>query len=362
VEFALKILPSTSPIRRCAIGCAALFLLGACGGESESESAPESALSPGASDSGGRAVVVGRRGSSQAEGVSCADGVAIVTRVAPTVWLVVDGSSSMQSEFAASESRWDALRSTLMDRTGVVASLQNIVRFGLVIYSGGETASQCPTLLTVDPALNNFAAIDAMYPMETDHEGTPTDRALDYVFTNFAMLDRPLADTLANPVYVILATDGAPNDPCGTADDGPVRQRVVDLTADASRAGANVYVISLAGDDTSLASHLDEVAGVTTSKHRPFVPAKKQQLIEALSGVVTDGTCQVILNGTVRAGEECKGEVSLEGESLACDRDDGWRLTSPNTLQLTGTACSTFLSKPSSRVEATFPCEIFVPD
>jgi hypothetical protein len=340
------------------LGSVALLLLGACSAGVEPESGPASALTPDASPNGGRAVVLGPNGSSHTTGASCVDGVAIVTRVIPTVWLVVDGSSSMESEFAAAETRWSALRSTLMDATGIVATLQRLVRFGLVIYSGGDRASQCVKLITVDPALNNFAAIDAMYPMASVDQGTPTDKALDYVFTNFAMLDRPLPDMLANPVYVILATDGAPNDPCGSSQ---VEQRVVDLTADATEAGANVYVISLAGSDASLQSHLNDVADVTASKRRPFVPAKKKQLIDALNSVVTDGTCQVILNGKVRAGEECNGRVSLGGQPLACDSDDGWRLTSPNTLQLMGTACSTFLSKPT-QLQANFPCEVFIPD
>ena len=74
-------------------------------------------------------------------GGSCAQGMATATPVTPTVWLVLDGSSSMNTAFGASGTRWQTLRSTLMDPGGIVESLQSAVRFGMVIYSGSATWS-----------------------------------------------------------------------------------------------------------------------------------------------------------------------------------------------------------------------------
>ena len=61
-------------------------------------------------------------GPASAEG-ACAEGSANATPITPTIWLVVDGSSSMETDFEPGVSRWDALRATLMGPAGVVASL-----------------------------------------------------------------------------------------------------------------------------------------------------------------------------------------------------------------------------------------------
>src|SRR6201999_576929 len=109
---------------------------------------------------------------------TCASGMQSTTPVTPTVWLVVDGSSSMSSMFGQG-SRWLALRSTLMDPGGVVDALQASVRFGLVIYAGGEESSNCVQLVTAPPALNNLSKLSAQYPMNPVAQGTPTDKALE---------------------------------------------------------------------------------------------------------------------------------------------------------------------------------------
>jgi hypothetical protein len=299
----------------------------------------------------------------------CAEAVAAVTAVTPTVWLVVDGSTSMDEAFSGTESRWSALRSTLVGPTGIVPTLQASVRFGMVIYAGGQAGAECVTLQTVDAALNNFAAIDAAYPMTPVASGTPTDKALDHVFMNLAMLDRPPAEALANPVYVVLATDGAPNDLCGgnggrgggRGSNAAVEPRVVDIARAGSQSGANLYIISLAGDDAQLQSHLEQVASVTISGQPPYSPATQAELVSAIGSVVSTGTCQILLNGTVRPGLECMGQVLLNGQPIGCNDPNGWRLTGPGTFQLTGTACDAFLSM-QAQLQASFPCEVFIPD
>jgi hypothetical protein len=69
----------------------------------------------------------------------------------------------------------------------------------------------------------------------------------------------------------------------------------------------------------------------------------------------------VRLDGKVIAGKECSGEVSLNGNTLACDQADGWKLADESTVQLTGMACDSFLQM-QSLVHATFPCDAFSPD
>jgi hypothetical protein len=286
--------------------------------------------------------------------------------VIPTVWLVVDGSSSMNARFEGSGSRWLALRSTLMDAGGVVDALQAHVRFGLVIYAGGDPAS-CVQLVTVAPALNNSSALSAQYPLRPLAQGTPTDKALEHVVNNLPVLNTGTLDAAADPVYVVLATDGQPNDNCGAGGGGlglagvSVEQRVVDVTEAGTRGGMQMFVISLAGADDRLQSHLERVAAATASQTPPFVPATQRDLVGAFQKVIGSASCQVSLDGIVEKGRECAGRVLLNSAALPCNQADGWSLFDPRTVQLTGAACEMFLEH-TSMVVADFPCDAFSPN
>ena len=293
---------------------------------------------------------------------TCASGMQSTTPVTPTVWLVVDGSSSMSSSFEGQSSRWVALRQTLMAPGGVVDSLQASVRFGLVIYAGGDS-SDCVQLITVDPALNNLSTLSAQYPMNPVAQGTPTDKALEYVVNNLPVLNTGSLDANMGPVYVVLATDGQPNDNCaGSRQSGAtVEQRVVDATEEGTRNGMQMYVISMAGGDTRLQSHLEMVAAATASKTPPYAPSTKGDLISAFQKVIGSASCLVSLDGHVEQGKECAGSVQLNSTALQCNKADGWMLFDPSTVQLTGAACDMFLAH-TSMVIASFPCEVFSPN
>jgi hypothetical protein len=88
------------------------------------------------------------------------------------------------------------------------------------------------------------------------------------------------------------------------------------------------------------------------------VPSTKDDLVAAFRKIVGSATCQVNLNGKIDAGKECSGNVSLNGANLTCNDANGWRLSDPQTVQLTGTACDKFVSMDSA-VTAKFPCEVF---
>jgi hypothetical protein len=299
---------------------------------------------------------------------TCAEGVANAMPITPTVWLVVDGSSSMTQAFEAGVTRWQALRATLMDPGGVVASLEAVARIGMVIYSGGGgleglLGGECVNLVTVEPALNNYAALDAQYPQAPIGTGTPTDKALDHVVTTLPVTNQQTLDVDEGPIFVVLATDGQPNDSCagGFGDDAAVEQNVIDVTARGTQMGMEMLIISLAGGDAQLQSHLEQVAQATRTQTPPFVPATQGELIATFIDIIGGATCQVALDGTVMDGQQCRGEVRLNGNALICDSDDGWRLRDPRTVQLTGAACDSFRAM-ASQVYASFPCEVFSPD
>lgn len=338
---------------------------------------------------------------------TCAEGLANTSPVTPTVWLVIDGSGSMAEDFGGS-TRWESLRSALMAPDGVVSSLQQFVKFGMVIYSGGAqttpactggtvnfacgcyTGSEaaccsaacggtppmptgtCAELISVDPVLSNFSALDTKYPRDQVGGWTPTDRALEHVVTNLPVLNGPnLPDVKKDPIYVILATDGAPNDQCspgmgggggvGSGFQSEVATRVVNTVTAGVQKGMHMFVISLAGMDAQLRTHLEQVAQIGSPGQKPFEPSTKNDLVAALQQIIGGATCQVKLNGVVSMGQECQGQVAVNGAPLPCNSDNGWRLTDERTVQLTGTACTSFLGT-ASQVRAVFPCEVFRPD
>lgn len=317
--------------------------------------------------SGAKAGAGGKSGGAAGlPGNTCAQALADTAPVTPTIWLVVDGSSSMTNNFANGSTRWQALRSTLIDQGGVVDTLQDVAKFGMVIYAGNAaTPDNCVQLITVDPALNNLAAITEKYPVDPVSMGTPTDRALEHVVKNLPVQNGGGApDREEGPVYVVLATDGQPNKGCGDlagGNDTGVEQAVVDITKQGTEAGVNMYVISLAGNDRNLQNHLNKVAAATVTKTPPFVPSTKSELISTFQKIVNGASCQIDLKGQVDDGAECTGIIKLNEKTLPCNDDNGWRLIDKDTFQLTGTACGEFLGK-KSQVNAMFPCEVFRPD
>lgn len=341
----------------------------------------------------------GPAGAAGGGAAGCPMGRANAAPVTPTVWLVIDGSTSMNDDLGGT-TRWNALRSALMDPDGLVAQLQSAVHFGMVLYSGqfpvecdpsehvnracgcfrGFEDACCteacgympPTmdycmgqLALVPPAVNNHAAISMAYPPEPVGGWTPTDRALAHVVSQ---LPPGGATDPKHPIYTLLATDGAPNDWC--LDDGggafgrpqpAVLQRVIDNVTAGVMQGMQMFVISLAGDDAELRAHLEQAAQIGKPGQTPYEPANKQQLIDALRQIVGGATCQVSLDGTVTAGRECEGTVQLNGMPLPCGSPDGWQLLDPRTVQINGAACAAFLGAPSE-VTADFPCNVFAPD
>lgn len=312
-------------------------------------------------------------------GDTCAQGIANTSPVTPTVWLVLDGSGSMDEDFSG-ETRWTALRAALMDPGGIVETLASNVRFGMVLYSGAESddednpPAQCVNLTVVEPALDNYAGLDAQLPDEEPGGWTPTDQALVHVVDNLPVTNMAMLDVDIEPTYVVLATDGAPNDRCegdngqqgggqrggGSGLDPEVAQRVLDVVGRGVTLGMELLVISLAGGDDELQQHLEEVTGLANNGFAPFVPETRDELISTFQQIVGGASCRIVLDGTVAEGQECAGEVMLNGSPLECGGENGFRLEDPSTLQLLGTACSEFLAN-DSQVHAQFPCGVFSP-
>ena len=306
------------------------------------------------------------------EGQGCATADVRAARVTPTIWLVVDGSGSMSEPFGTSD-RWTSLREALMEpTTGVVPTLQAAVIWGLVEYDGPidigaffgmPTAGACPRLVVVEPTLNNFAAMDPAYPAAPLGGSTPTHNALDAVLTRVTT-PAPSPDGIISPTYVVLATDGQPNDMCSGgigADASPLVLAAAQKIADT---GTKMYVISLAGGDAALQAHLEQVAMIGGTGKPPFTPMSKDDLVKTFEEIVGGAVgCQIHLNGKVTLGSECSGYVNVGGAGdLPCNDPNGWHLKDEQTVEITGTACDAFKANKEASLHASFPCDVFTPD
>ena len=345
----------------------------------------------------------------------CASAVVQTAKNNPTVVFVIDGSGSMCAPFGNGGTRWQSLRRALLDpMTGLIYRLQDAVRFGATLYDGtidlllaltapmgstaqnppcslnsamGKEVGMCPLLLEAPAKPGNAMAIDTIFPARELGGSTPTDRAMSHVMDALIAAQKPQGpdDKPQGPVYVILATDGAPNDICvgGVGGDGsPQRQGVVAAVDRGAAAGIKTWVISLAGGDAALQAHLDEVAKHGDPKNanaHTFSPMNPDDLIMTLAQLLGGAIgCHIALSGSVMTGQECLGTVEQNGRALPCCQStapgmiscartptatpNGWRLTAPNSIELVGDACTNFLIGSGNLISASFPCAVFTPN
>lgn len=282
----------------------------------------------------------------------------------PTVLLLVDQSGSMNAEFGTSD-RWQTLRTALMEPTmGIVKTLQSQVRFGLTLYSGKDGAAPCPLLTTVNPMLNNFDPIDMAYPVPTDAiiDDTPTGESIDAAAKILQAVTDP------GPKVIVLATDGEP-DTCATPDPQTEQAKEVAIKAaqNAFAGGVFTFYISVGNEVSDM--HATEMANVGQGYPRNdpmqrFYRANDQkQLADAFATIVNGvRSCSFQLSGMVKEGSEGDGVVMVDGVAQPLNDPNGWRLSSPTTVELQGKACETVKdTSKDHKVNAEFPCDSIIP-
>jgi hypothetical protein len=335
----------------------------------------------------------------------CAEANVQTSRNTPVILFVIDGSGSMCDQFGGS-TRWQSLRTALLDPAmGLIHRLQGTAEFGMVLYDGTidivlaltaiggsppaecagrytemKMTGECPGLIQVPTAINNAAAIDMAFPMTELGGSTPTDKAMKAAVDQLIAAQMPGPDMMIKPQYIILATDGQPNDICvgGVGGDGMLQKQGVIAEVDrAAAANITTFVVSLAGGDMGLQMHLDEVArhgDPDNMMARTYSPETPEELVSALAALVGGAVgCDIFLDGMVQTGAECLGTVTLNGATLPCcqgtscggvavDPANGWMLKDPSTISLVGDTCTNFLVTADISLRAVFPCNVFVPD
>jgi hypothetical protein len=290
----------------------------------------------------------------------CAEVKLDATPKTPNVILVVDQSSSMEEDFGSNGSRWDALKRALLADDGLIAELESVVRFGLVLYSAEEDNATCPLLTEVSLALDNFDAIRDTYQPADMIADTPTGDALN------ALLDRLQGApdvTSDDPTIFVLATDGAP-DSCArlNPNDGTADPEAVAAVERAYSLGIRTFVIAVAEENELPQAHVRDLAnaGVGGAQGGQDAPSYRVRddrgLRDALRGIVGgELSCTVPLKGKVVTEDPCVGSVRLGGEPLGCNAPNGWRLVDESTIEIQGSACATL--KTGKLLEASFPCD-----
>ena len=205
-------------------------------------------------------------------GDSCAKAQLDSMRKMPTILFVIDGSGSMCAPFGGS-TRWQSLRTALLDPTnGLIYRLQQSVSFGMMLYDGTidfaalvggigamggggmtngceamyfdkKAEGDCPGLVELAPAVGNAMAIDMMYPATELGGSTPTDKAMNRAVDQMIAMVSTNPDVVNIPLYIILATDGQPNDICAACGRRRLVQRAgVIAPADARRGKQHNHV------------------------------------------------------------------------------------------------------------------------
>jgi hypothetical protein len=283
------------------------------------------------------------QGSGGAEGAECPELDEVLLPQVPTFQLVVDQSGSMNEDFGGGVSRWDAMRTTLVDPTdGVVAQLQSSIRFGLSLYSTGEM-NECPQVSSFPAQLDALDEITAVLEVQEPLGQTPTGESLELIVADL------VADTWEGEKIMVLTTDGEPDtcaipDPEG-ADVDAVRQVAVDAVTAAYGMGIRTFVISVGteiGED-----HLQALAnaGVGNDAGDPdaefWVANDTQALVDAFNAIV-DGVrpCDFPLSKPLTAELAPSCEVTVNDGPVPYDDPNGWVLDGETTLELQGDACS----------------------
>jgi len=396
-----------------------LVVLSGCGeaASSRDSTGGNDGGSSGLTGSGGSAagIAVMPSGGEAGRGMGCNDLSVVPMPVTPTVLILVDNSSSMFEPPNAPQLPWDLLYDALMNpTTGVVAPLQDEVRFGFSNYRGVTTTTTesdvaCAQMSTVPFKLGNYEAIRAVYePLGAERSPpgmnwqTPTGHAIR----------RATADLVAyepdppGPKYILLVTDGNP-DTCQAQDPQCGQDLSVKAIQDAKAQGIGTFVVGIGDIVTNPNNgcnmqqarcgslHLQDIANAgaglpvqapppeyvyqpcvarygsmvqatyapTTSQNAEFFTATTgAELRTAVEGLLNGViSCTFDMNATV-TGNPALGTVRVGDQAIPYgDMTSGWTLET-NQVQVTlqGAACEAF-KRDMEELFISFPCNVAVP-
>ncbi len=333
----------------------------------------------------------------------------------PTVFVLVDRSDSMFVPNSVTQlTAWLPLKTGVLS---VIAQLQGQIRFGFGAFSG-QQGGMCPIFDAIAPALNNAAAISAVYQPLTKLTGvkgeTPVTQVLPLV------QDLLTKEPTDGGKYILFVTDGEP-DFCDDGDPQCPADALVGRVQRLATAGTKTIVFGLKSEQSAISDvALQAVAnaGASQSVAAPFAgnasanvctacssrpgwlaewaglgttpscatvgkqvlgnygpaggnavvyhpdpndqAALTQQIASAISGVKS---CVFDLGGEISVNLRLLAEasVSIEGQVVPQSSDNGWRMNTGNQLELVGAGCTSWQKPESTKIDFNFPCDIIVP-
>lgn len=280
--------------------------------------------------------------------------------IVPTVILLIDQSGSMTADFDGTD-RWNAVRTALIEPgTGVIATLQDTVSFGLALYTsnGGDAGGECPVLTEVTHMTGNLDAITEIYEDESPTGDTPTGDSIDSVV---AVLAEEMAD---GPKIIVLATDGEP-DTCEVPNPQNGQVEAVTAVENAFTEDIQTFVISV-GNDVS-ETHLQDLAnaGVGWMPGDPdapfYVPSDQDAMVAAFEEIINGvRSCVLTLDTAILPGQADQGTVTINGVEITFDDPNGWQVNSPTEIELLGTSCEA-IQEGDVEITVEFTCQAIVP-
>jgi hypothetical protein len=293
-------------------------------------------------------------------------------RVIPNIMMIVDRSGSMDRDFSGCDpndpcefvapSRWDAVVDALVGTNGLVPELDAIARFGLTLYWKSTSSSPDGTMCaqTEGVAFSQTLgattdAIAATFASNNPGGYTPTAEAIESVTASLDASPPP-----EGPTVYLLATDGQPNG-CDQNEENEDQNNSVSAVSAAFDQSVETFVLGVNFDD----SHLQDLANAgqgVASGATLWTADSVQELQTALAQIVEQNIpCTVKLtDGQIDIVQACDGQVTLNGEELACNSATrGWQALDGTTIELMGSACDDWRGG-SAELKAVFPCYVVV--
>ena len=304
--------------------------------------------------------------------VGCVPGDFPLTRAYPSVMLVIDRSTSMNTAFGTS-TRWVVLKEAL---AAALPPIDRTIALGALIFpAGGGGACVAPSAPDIDPALSNASAVMAKLLERNPSGSTPTAESLEVAASSLAGLR-----TATSARALVLATDGAPGcnttlDPatctcisgtrCTRAERCLDDKRTVATIARAAAQGIPTYVIGL--QDAANATYSDVLDAMAVAGGKPrtgaarkyYAATSRAELDAALVAIRAQvGECTFLTTSVPSADGTIV--LTLDGAEIPFDPSgvSGWRWQNQanGEIALTADEC-TRASRPGVAFKATVACE-----
>lgn len=314
----------------------------------------------------------------------------------------------------AGKSRWDVVKKALLSQggggepEGVIRRIHDQAYLTTSLYNsyGGD----CPSMTHTgdgEPKLSNLLPIKAMFDSRSPSNGTPSAEAI------YKIWEKIKTNSNENKIFVF-ATDGEPSNYIGCSDEsgvsktlpasvtmhdtqndavGLAKERAVRVVHQMRADGIPTFVIGVgpAATEPGLGTHLDEVAragagvnvylqpgdpgyvppGTASYPENPvpeanngendnffFQGTSSTELYKAFESIIIGSRpCKFSLKQAILAGYEDTGELSINGEKVPLNDDNGWRVNNSTEIEVLGSSCEEIRKSANVDLQVEFSCE-----